>query len=56
MAQGETGIAVEPPVARQSVAVEHEERARREYEREGTPLLVTPGGWRVDVRSARWRP
>ncbi|PPF68006.1 MGMT family protein [Rathayibacter sp. AY1E6] len=36
--------------------VGHEERARREYEREGTPLVVTLGGWRVDVRSARWRP
>ncbi|PPI25474.1 MGMT family protein [Rathayibacter sp. AY1B5] len=34
----------------------HEERARREYEREGTPLVVTPTGYRVDVRTARWRP
>ncbi|QHC71060.1 MGMT family protein [Rathayibacter sp. VKM Ac-2801] len=34
----------------------HEERARLEYEREGTPLVVTPTGYRVDVRTARWRP
>ncbi|PPH24041.1 DNA-binding protein [Rathayibacter rathayi] len=34
----------------------HEERARREYEREGTPLVVTPGRYRVDMAAARWRP
>ncbi|WP_231727572.1 MULTISPECIES: MGMT family protein [unclassified Rathayibacter] len=34
----------------------HEDRARREYEREGTPLVTTPTGYRVDVRAARWRP
>ncbi|WP_308470998.1 MGMT family protein [Rathayibacter tritici] len=34
----------------------HEERARHEYEREGTPLVVTPGGYRVDMRAGRWRP
>lgn len=33
----------------------HEERARAEYEREGTPLVRTPAGYRVDVRVARWR-
>ncbi|KZX22098.1 alkylated DNA nucleotide flippase Atl1 [Rathayibacter tanaceti] len=36
--------------------VGHEERARVEYEREGTPLVVTPNGYRVDVRAALWRP
>ncbi|MWV50812.1 DNA-binding protein [Rathayibacter sp. VKM Ac-2803] len=33
----------------------HEERARVEYEREGTPLVTTPSGYRVDVLAARWR-
>lgn len=37
-------------------ALGHESRARVEYEREGTPLVVTPAGYRVDVRAARWRP
>lgn len=32
----------------------HEDRARVEYGREGTPLVETPGGYRVDVRTARW--
>ncbi|NRG40227.1 MGMT family protein [Rathayibacter sp. VKM Ac-2835] len=37
-------------------AVGHEERAREHYEREGTPLVTTPSGYRVDVRAARWTP
>ncbi|SMH31532.1 O(6)-alkylguanine repair protein YbaZ [Rathayibacter oskolensis] len=37
-------------------AAGHEERARAEYEREGTPLVTTPSGYRVDMRAARWRP
>jgi alkylated DNA nucleotide flippase Atl1 len=32
----------------------HEDRALLEYEREGTPLVETPSGYRVDVRTARW--
>lgn len=34
----------------------HEDRARAHYEAEGTPLVFTPSGYRVDVRAARWRP
>lgn len=34
----------------------HEARARAHYEAEGTPLVVTAAGYRVDVRAARWRP
>lgn len=34
----------------------HELRAREHYDAEGTPLVTTPTGYRVDVRSARWRP
>lgn len=34
----------------------HEERAREQYLREGTPLITTGSGYRVDVRTARWRP
>jgi alkylated DNA nucleotide flippase Atl1 len=34
----------------------HEDRALVEYSREGTPLVTTASGYRVDVRSARWRP
>lgn len=30
-----------------------EERARRHYDAEGTPLVTTPGGYRVDLRRAR---
>ncbi|AZZ55971.1 MGMT family protein [Rathayibacter iranicus] len=37
-------------------ALGHESSARAEYLREGTPLVVTPTGYRVDVRAARWRP
>lgn len=34
----------------------HEDRALVEYRREGTPLVTTASGYRVDVRAARWRP
>ncbi|NQX12039.1 MGMT family protein [Microbacteriaceae bacterium VKM Ac-2855] len=34
----------------------HEDRAREHYRAEGTPLVTTPSGYRVDVRVARWRP
>ncbi|NRD10075.1 MGMT family protein [Rathayibacter agropyri] len=37
-------------------ALGQESRARVEYEREGTPLVVAPASYRVDVRAARWRP
>ncbi|MBF4461673.1 MULTISPECIES: MGMT family protein [unclassified Rathayibacter] len=37
-------------------ALGHEQRARAHYDAEGTPLVETPGGYRVDVRAARWRP
>ena len=37
-------------------AIGHEDRAREHYAREGTPLVTTPSGYRVDVRAARWTP
>ncbi|NQX04348.1 MGMT family protein [Rathayibacter sp. VKM Ac-2856] len=37
-------------------AIGHEDRAREHYDSEGTPLVTTAGGYRVDVRAARWTP
>lgn len=35
---------------------QHEERALRHFEAEGTPLLTQHDGYRVDLARARYRP
>lgn len=37
-------------------AAGHEERARAHFEAEGTPLVATPDGYKVDLRRARHLP
>lgn len=39
----------QPPVA-------HEERALVHYREEGTPIVTTSGGYRIDLRRARHEP
>jgi alkylated DNA nucleotide flippase Atl1 len=37
-------------------AIGHEDRALEHFQAEGTPLVTTPGGYRVNLRLARHSP